>query len=408
MPASLLRNPICPRMLLAIIAAAGLILPAAAAPSFERRAFAIPQGGWGVDAIDVSGDGKLDLVIAGETAVWAFVAPTWRQVLLANTPGGRTIHAIALDCDADGDQDLALGRSSSDFIAHRVAVAAGKPAKAPVGVDWTVAWIENPGRTLAADGELLPQDWKVHVLDKELHGVHGVWKGDVNRDGTPDLLANSFAGPHLESSLAWFPVPPKSAADRAMPRRMITTGKATGRPHYLDFADIDGDGRGDALLGASAEGSFTWWQQPADLTQEWKRHLIAMEPGATHPRVVDLNADGKPDVIGSAGHGVGIWWYAGPDWKRHTIDESIRDVHAFDVADIDGDGDIDAAGCSFSGKVVRWWENQGNGKWKAHDCDVANAQEAYDLKIIDLDGDGKKDLLLAGRRSNNAVWYRAR
>lgn len=384
-----------PLFVCTFLVSAGL---ARSAPTFERQAFPLSQGIWAVEALDANGDGKLDFVAVGDTKVWAMLAPDWHAVELAETPGGRTIHAVALDADGDGDRDLALGRPSSEWIQYRESIAAGKPGKQPAGEDWTVAWLENPGRVDAP--------WALHRLDRELHGVHGVWLGDVNRDGKVDLLANSFAGPHLESSLAWFPAPFAKGAEIGSLRRMVTTGKATGRPHYMDFADLNRDGRGDVLLGASAEGSFTWWEQPADLAQEWKRHVIAMEPGASHPRAADLNGDGQLDVFGSTGHGVGIFWFAAPAWTRHVIDADLRDVHAFDAADLDGDGDIDAAGCSFSAKVVRWWENLGAGKFVPHDLDTGNEQQAYDLKIADLDGDGRRDILLAGRQSKNAVWYR--
>jgi len=351
-----------------------------------------------VDALDANADGKADMIAVGETKVWAMLAPDWRMVELVETPGGRTIHAVSLDCDADGDMDLCIGRSSSLWIRYRQAVTSGKKPKKPEGADFTVAWLENTGRT--------DKSWPLHVLDRELHGVHGLWKGDVDRDGAIDLIADSFAGPHLESSLAWFGAPTKAKPDRAMTRRMITTGKATGRPHYMHFADVDADGLGDVLLGASTEGTFTWWKQPGDLSKEWTRNIISNTPGATHPRATDLNGDGKLDVIGSAGHGVGIYWFEAPSWKKHPIDSDIRDVHAFDAGDIDGDGDIDCAGCSFSQGVVRFWENVGGGKYKKHDVDTDNQQQAYDVKLIDLDADGKMDILLAGRRSNNAVWYR--
>jgi hypothetical protein len=168
---------------------------------------------------------------------------------------------------------------------------------------------------------------------------------------------------------------------------------------------MNGDGRGDVLLGASEEGTFTWWEQPPGTKNEWQRHLIASEPGATHPRAADLNGDGRLDVLGSCGHGTGVLWYEAPTWRRHIIDESLRDVHAFEVADLDGDGDIDAAGCSFTEKVVRWWENRGGGKFQPHDVDAGNGQEAYDLKIADINGDGVPDLLIAGHGSQNAVVY---
>ncbi|MCP4830183.1 MAG: VCBS repeat-containing protein, partial [Proteobacteria bacterium] len=36
---------------------------------------------------------------------------------------------------------------------------------------------------------------------------------------------------------------------------------------------------------------------------------------------------------------------------------------------------------------------------------VAENQEAYDIRTVDLDADGDLDLLIAGRASNNVVWY---
>ncbi len=371
----------------------GLASPATAAPTFVRRAFPLPQPILGVAALDVNGDGRLDVVAAGETKVWAMLAPDWRIVELADTTGGRTIHAVAMDCDGDGDLDLVISRSYSLWIRHRLALAEGKPSVEPEGGDWTVAWLENTGKPEAR--------WPLHVVDRELHGVHGLSTGDVDGNGKIDLLADSFAGPHLENSLAWFPAP----FGKSPIRRMITKGGATGRAHYLHFADMNGDGRGDVLLGASEEGTFTWWEQPSGTNGEWQRHLIAREPGATHPRAADLNGDGRFDVLGSCGHGTGVFWYEAPMWRRHVIDANLRNVHAFDGADLDRDGDIDAVGCSNLDKIVRWWENMGGGKFQPHDIDVGNGQQAYDLKIADLDGDGRPDLLLAGSESKNAVVY---
>jgi hypothetical protein len=56
--------------------------------------------------------------------------------------------------------------------------------------------------------------------------------------------------------------------------------------------------------------------------------------------------------------------------------------------------------------VVRWYENNGKGSFLAHDIDGGNTQQAYDLKAADVDRDGRVDLILAGRESRNAVWYR--
>ena len=50
-----------------------------------------------------------------------------------------------------------------------------------------------------------------------------------------------------------------------------------------------------------------------------------------------------------------------------------------------------------------WYENDGKGIFKLHVVD--NLQESYDLRTVDMDGDGDLDLLNAGRGSANVVWY---
>src|SRR4029450_5680862 len=88
-------------------------------------------------------------------------------------------------------------------------------------------------------------------------------------------------------------------------RHVITKGGADGRPHYLDFADVNADGRGDVLVGDSGGGTFTWWEQGARVDQPWSKHPIAKENGATNIKAADVNRDGVPDGVGSGGHSSG-------------------------------------------------------------------------------------------------------
>jgi hypothetical protein len=47
--------------------------------------------------------------------------------------------------------------------------------------------------------------------------------------------------------------------------------------------------------------------------------------------------------------------------------------------------------------------NDSHGNFKLHELD--DDQESYDLRGIDMDGDGDVDLLNAGRGSKNVTWY---
>jgi hypothetical protein len=365
-------------------------------PKWARTAFPLPESIWSVDALDANADGKPDLIAMGETKVFALIAPDWKSHLLVDTREPKMLYCVALDADGDGDQDLAVARYQVPWIEFRKARAAGKEAMEPKGPDFSVAWIENTGRV----GNESP----LHVLDRELNGIHGLWTGDVNGDGRKDLISDSIMGPLFPKSLAWFETPPRGV--KTFARHIITKDGADGRPHYLDFADLNGDGRGDLLVGDSGGGTFTWWHNPGNTNQPWAKHQIAKENGATNIKAVDLNRDGKLDAVASCGHGKGVFWFEGPDWKKHVIDADLRDPHALATGDFDGDGDMDVATASFTAFVVRWYRNDGNGSFTPQDIDTVNKQQAYDLKTVDIDQDGRLDLILAGRESRNAVLYR--
>ncbi|MDP3072803.1 MAG: PQQ-dependent sugar dehydrogenase [Opitutaceae bacterium] len=369
--------------------------PAAKAKTiaWERRAFPLPESIWSVEAIDANNDGQRELIAMGVTQVYAIEHTSWRTSTIFDAKDGKLLYCVALDANADGATDLALGRYLIPWIESRKPPVAGKAAPpAPVGPDFSVAWLQNPRR---GGG-----NWKLHVVDRELNGIHGLHAADVNGDGRTDVIADSISGPAFPNSVAWFDL----AAPEGSHREVVTSAGADGRPHYLDFADIDGDGRGDILLGDSGGGTFTWWKRGAP-GEPWTKHRIAHEKGATNLRAVDVDRDGRIDVVGAAGHGKGVFWFSGPGWVKHVIDADLATPHALAVGDFDGDGDIDVAVASYTAFITCWYENDGRGKFTPHDIDTGNKQQAYDLKATDLDADGRLDLILAGRESKNAVVY---
>ncbi len=132
-------------------------------------------------AADVSGDGKPDVITNDYKRTLLFVAPDWKQVVLHE--GLHVLHSAVMDVDGDGDIDF-IGTTYN-------------PA--------TVFWLERPANPLAGN-------WPFHLIDstatRGVNGVHGLFVGDINGDGKPDLAATSGqpAGP-FANSVVWFERP---------------------------------------------------------------------------------------------------------------------------------------------------------------------------------------------------------
>ncbi|MCA8997916.1 MAG: VCBS repeat-containing protein [Planctomycetaceae bacterium] len=333
---------------------------------------------------DFTGDGRADVISNSGGACRLFLAPDWKEIVLHQNPEHGCIHSEAMDVDQDGDLDYIGARYNPGLT----------------------FWLENPGTI---------EGWKWHLIDDQIHGIHGVLVGDVNRDGRPDLIANG-AQPigDFPESVAWYDVPD----DPTQPwtRTIVAKSDAPGLTHYLGLGDLNGDGRPDITTAAKGgpmapEGTgdwFAWWEAPQDpLRSGWKKHLIAKEQsGATNILPVDVDGDGQMDVLCSRGHGFGLCWFRGPDWKRTDFASELEGPHCLTIADFDGDGDPDAATCAKDSHISAWFENDGKGNFQIHRLD--DDQAAYDIRSADIDGDGDIDLLVAGQTSQNVVWYENR
>ncbi|MCI0364977.1 MAG: VCBS repeat-containing protein, partial [Phycisphaerales bacterium] len=139
-------------------------------------------------AADFTGDGLPDVISNDYKNTILYAAPDWKPRVLHS--GIHAIHSETMDVDGDGDTDF-------------------------IGAQYTpglIYWLERPA-------DPLREPWPYHAVDEfasgGVNGIHGLMKGDVDRDGKPDLIGNS-AQPNgaFPNSLAWFRVPrnPRGAA----------------------------------------------------------------------------------------------------------------------------------------------------------------------------------------------------
>ena len=145
--------------------------------------------------------------------------------------------------------------------------------------------------------------WVAHVVSDKSYG-HGIGAGDVNGDKRTDIL----------TPRGWLEAP-------ADPR----AGNWTFQP---DWEAINVP---LPVAGAAAAAAAGAPAQPK-----------LLELGFMH--VLDVNGDGRNDVIAGAGHNYGLFWFEqGEDgqWTRRTIDASWSQAHASTLVDLNGDGRLD-------------------------------------------------------------------
>src|SRR3954470_14751951 len=93
------------------------------------------------------------------------------------------------------------------------------------------------------------------------------------------------------------------------------------------------------LLAASLSSLWGAESAPAPATTAFATHLIESKmPGGYSGIVIDVNKDGKPDVIGMTSRLTDLAWYENPTWERHVMVKDMKGLVNMAAADVDGDG----------------------------------------------------------------------
>jgi hypothetical protein len=264
-----------------------------------------------------------------------------------------------------------------------------------------VHWYENPGTKGLAFGKL----WKKHLLATTAEKNEITWLHDFDGDGTPEYVANSWQADSPQ--LLWKLI----RKDRKATMEKCEIGGCNG--HGIGFGDINGDGREDLLFGNG------WYERPEGnpFTAAWILHEDWTWKSASCPMIVtDLNGDGRNDVIYGNGHDYGLYWMeqgvpadGKTQWIRHEIDASWSQAHALAWIDLDGDGKEELV----TGKRVRGHSGRDPGAHEKpslyrYTWDKAALKFTRHLiadgvgtglfiRHADLDGNGRSDLAVSGK-----------
>ncbi len=92
-------------------------------------------------------------------------------------------------------------------------------------------------------------------------------------------------------------------------------------------------------------------------------------------------------------------------FTKQVLDDAADETHSVVAADLDNDGDMDAAATDYLDGAVFWYENNGAGNFIVKTLD-ADLEGAYPSHVADVDQDGDVDVFAAGYLGDVYAWYR--
>lgn len=343
--------------------------------------------GYGIAIADVDGDKRPDILLADKSTIQWYQNPTWKKHVIAeNLTPQDNVCIAAQDIDGDGKCEVA------------------------VGAGW------NPGETTDATKSgavfylIAPKDrtqkWEAVKLHHEptVHRMHWV-KAPT---GKWDLVVKPLHGRGNKNNAGdgskvfayTMPPNPKDAWKTSL------VSDFTHASHNFHPINWDADAEHELVTGAK-EGVY-WFGRS---TGAWKKKQISDQWTG---EVRDGKLPGGTRFLATIEpmHGTTSAVYTQPAdnkglWPRLVLDDTLKDGHAVAVSDFLGVGS-DQIAVGWRGmtpkavpgvRLLTPLDKDGK-QWRKTDLSAAEVA-IEDMKSADLNGDGKPDLILAGRATKN-------
>src|SRR5688572_943619 len=224
---------------------------------------------------------------------------------------------------------------------------------------------------------------------------------DVNGDGNADTLNFDVSG----GAGVWVSL--STGTDSTVPEMWLQHGPSS--PGQIQYADVDGDGKADALYFDTFRSSGILVSLSTGSTftapETWLQH------GPSTPdqiQYADVNGDGKADALYFDTFRSGAVWvslssgagFATPEMWAQYAPSTPGQIKYFDI---DGDGKADALHFDTDG-ALRVGISTGSGFtpptiWLQH-----GPSTSEQIQYVDVNGDGKVDALYFDTLRSNGVW----
>ena len=229
---------------------------------------------------------------------------------------------------------------------------------------------------------------------------------DVDGDGWTDIVQCSY----FAHNIVWLKNPGRSGG-----AWKVTEIDNSGPTEFAFLVDLNNDGKALELLPEFDRPNVpaAWFELKSG---RWIKHVVAQQSYGHGIGVGDVNGDGRNDILTPKG------WLEAPidprssgDWKFHETDWGAKSIPAagplsdqvarpgkpvqfsyMHLIDINGDGRKDLLAGMAHDYGLAWYEQTAAGEWVQHVIDASWSQ-AHEVVLADINGDGHPDVITGKR-----------
>ena len=190
---------------------------------------------------------------------------------------------------------------------------------------------------------------------------YAVAASDLTGNGNTDLAIGTYNG----SKVAWY----KNNGDETFSSGVILEATDTAALSFIEsiaIADLNNDGFNDIIATGGGSNNLVWFQNNGDETFQ-PAQLISSEidgAGAVKVANIDNDPNGNLDIIVSGYYLDAIVYFLGNGdgtfgpMKILAQEAANSGPGSFDIADFDGDGDLDVVVGYTSGGFIKLYDNK--------------------------------------------------
>ncbi|MEM1327385.1 MAG: VCBS repeat-containing protein [Bacteroidota bacterium] len=331
---------------------------------------------------DLNQDGINDIIITDRTVAPSVIAMIytpegWERYVIDDTELRIEAGSAAYDIDGDGDMDIVFGGESQS---NEIWWWENPYPNSSPEIAWQRYTIKKSGATKHHDQAFIDFDGDGQ---KELvfwnQGAHGLYYANIPDD------------PKSVEEWMMQPIYQYDPNSEIPPRSQYPSWRSINEHEGLFAMDMNADGVNDIV------GGGRWFEYQ---NGSFKVHEI--DPSYTFTRAVagDLIKGNRPEVVMVVGDGIGdliLYEWKNGKWQDRILIEDVYNGHTLDIVDFNGDGHLDI----FNAEMRFGTENLlseirillGDGKGNFRKHVVAKGYGVHEGKLVDLNGDGKLDVL---------------